>query len=518
MPQQNFATNIRGKNPLWNPDEFHKSRPPTSSTSFSPSLRRRQTHLYTMLPIGGRPKWADASGPRTDGNRSEYFDEVGRFGDERELHAAATAAAERFAPQSASLQDAQLKGVMMAQVEQMSSYTQSRRRAGEASVKLYAEKSALVDRVTRLKPKDATDLRQHAERHVDVTGWDTPWDTTLDSEPAFAPSLLKDTEEMVGVDDKLDYVDKAFAHVKFAVVAEIIAQRQSHIDSDLAIVSEDFRVAVAAVKKTRHRIIEIRQLMTTIRNYRQKKRHDDVPPLVRSTLADNEMDVPSEWVAADKLANTPAPAAAAAPKPVAKRERSASPPKTLLDTVSLKSMMTKLYYKAGEDVSATMADEDDDGTITNDEFGEWFRDYCESLELEEPSIDDINREWDVLTGGGKETLTLEEFKDAIDVVQEEAKSSTMTTKEKIMAKRAKKNRTSSASSSSSSDLGLEGRMRGGGSNDSVSLDYFLLHHHTQTSQTSPTLRPSDPPTPPPPGAVVSQKSYVCSRYKWISLS
>ena len=348
-------------------------------------------------PRGSPPKWSKGNGPRTDGNDPEYFDDCGRFNDERELHDAAKHQAENYAPQSASLQDVQLKDLLLGQIEQMSSYTLARMRAGQSSVALHDEKSTLASRVNGLKPKDTTDLFGHSEGHADTTGWDTPWDTTLDSVPAFAPALLKDTEEMVSVDDKLGYVDKAFAHVKFAVVAEIVATKTALIDKDLTKISEDFRVAVAAVKKTRHRIIEIRQLMTTIRNYRQKKRHDDVPPLVRSTLADNEMDVPSEWVAA---------AAAAAPKPVAKRERSASPPKTLLDTVSLKSMMTKLYYKAGEDVSATMADEDDDGTITDGEFGEWFKDYCESLELEEPSIDDINREWDVLTGGGKLKLKL----------------------------------------------------------------------------------------------------------------
>ena len=250
-------------------------------------------------------------GPRTDGNPAEYHDDCGRFSDERDLHATVRQQGELFAPQSASLQDVQLKTALEALVEQMSSFTAARMRAGQSSVALHDEKSTLSLRVNKFKPKDTTDLLEHFEGHTDTTGWDTAWDKTLDSVPAFAPSLIKDTYDMVNVDDQLGYVDKVVAQVIYNVAMVIVATKVKRIDKDLTKISADFRTAVAAVKKTRHHITELQQLMTTIRNYRQQGRHHDVPPLVRSTLTENNMVVPSEWATAGTLA---VPAAAVTAK------------------------------------------------------------------------------------------------------------------------------------------------------------------------------------------------------------
>ena len=77
-------------------------------------------------------------------------------------------------------------------------------------------------------------------------------------------------------------------------------------------------------------------------------------------------------------------------------------------------------------------------------------------------------------------MTLQEFKEAIEVITDEVKEPKMSMKDKIKAKRAKRAASSSASSaSSSSELNLagdaagEGRMRGG-SNDNVSVDYVFV--------------------------------------------
>jgi len=263
-------------------------------------------------PRGQPPKFSTGLCPRTDGNAPEYHDDCGRFSDERDLHDAATQQGSLFAGRAAPLQDAQLKSVLDGQVEQMCSFTASRMRAGKASITLHEEKSALERRVNTLKPKDTTPLLPNCEGHADTTGWDTTWDKTLDSVPAFAPSLLLDTSAMVNVDEQFDYVEKVVTRVTYNVAVEIIATKTKGIDKDLTTISQDFRTAVVSVKTAQHRIKELQQLMTTIRNYRQQGRHHDVPPLVRSTLTENNMVVPSEWA----LAGTPAVPAAAAPAPV----------------------------------------------------------------------------------------------------------------------------------------------------------------------------------------------------------
>ena len=148
-----------------------------------------------------------------------------------------------------------------------------------ASITLHEEKSALERRVNTLKPKDTTPLLPNCEGHADTTGWDTTWDKTLDSVPAFAPSLLLDTSAMVNVDDQLGYVEKVVAQVTYNVAVEIIATKTKGIDKDLTTISQDFRTAVVSVKTAQHRIKELQQLMLTIRNYRQQGRHHDVPPL-----------------------------------------------------------------------------------------------------------------------------------------------------------------------------------------------------------------------------------------------
>ena len=57
----------------------------------------------------------------------------------------------------------------------------------------------------------------------------------------------------------------------------------------------DFQAAVNGVKNSKRIIEEFSGMMQTIYNYREQHRHDEVPPLVRSTFKEVNLPIPSEW-------------------------------------------------------------------------------------------------------------------------------------------------------------------------------------------------------------------------------
>ena len=354
---------------------------------------------------GGRPyKWAKGHGPRTDGNKPEYFDEHGRFCDERYLHAVARGDADSFAPPSASEQDAQLKAAIIGQMEQMCSHTLARSRAGQSSVQLHIDKRSLQGRLDDLKPKDVTQLREFAKAHVSVLDWDDG--AMLSGEMPLGPSLLKDTEDMLSVDDQLDYVDKCFAQIKYTVARQLISKKVADIDADLDTVSEDFRKAVAATKKMRGTIVELQQLTKTIRNYRSQTRHKDVTPLVHSTFEEINLPVPTAWQDNTKVAISKVPAASvagAAAGPPTKRGNVFKRTLSLGDGTApdadlakgLKELMRKLKARGDEMTESLVlsADEDGDGKLNVNEFEELYKDTHEHIGLDEPSSKETNDAW-----------------------------------------------------------------------------------------------------------------------------
>ena len=458
-------------------------------------------------PLGRIPGWVKSKGPRTVGAVTmERFDENGCFEDEWKKIGHDTHVFGGFAKpggRSAHYGDVNLAAVGEEMIKTLKVQCQKRSTASTKQEELQRVIEAYSRRV--VVPDDTTPLSDRCQLVINPSkpGLDKLHLPGGDAPVVFKGLVPELVSEFITLDpaEAMMAVDHVFATARYQVAQQVFGKAKASADEERKRYKQSFTEAVDKIQEVKGYIEDVANLTTFINHCRENSNNADIAAEVKRVCDKVGVAVP-DGMPVVPAAEPAEPAGAALPdnpKPVAKRERSASQPKTLLDTVSLKAMMTKLYYKAGEDVSATMADEDDDGTITSSEFGEWFKDYCESLELEEPNVDDINREWDVLTGGGKTSLTLDEFKDAIEVIQEEAKTSSMTTKEKIMAKRAKKNRTSSASSSSASSLGLEGRMRGGGSNDSVSLDYFFVSGIYCTTTLKPLkplkpLRPSDPPT------------------------
>ena len=52
-------------------------------------------------------------------------------------------------------------------------------------------------------------------------------------------------------------------------------------------------------------------------------------------------------------------------------------------------MLKKLQAKEEEPVGVTLADDDGDGNVDSDEFGDWWSDYCEEVGLEKPTKSEI---------------------------------------------------------------------------------------------------------------------------------
>jgi len=108
------------------------------------------------------------------------------------------------------------------------------------------------------------------------------------------------------------------------------------------------------------------------------------------------------------------------------------------DTASLKMMMRKLRELEGNNVELMEADDDQDGFVSVVEFGSWFKEYCNEIELGEPTNEEIQDEWDVVTGGGKERMPADEFQTQLFFLSAELDDESMSPTEKIKAKRAQR--------------------------------------------------------------------------------
>ena len=204
-------------------------------------------------------------------------------------------------------------------------------------------------------------------------------------------------------EDKMRVLDTAFDALRHQIAQKVFAEALEANEKIVSLHTIQFHDACKGGSKVMLNLREVMQLTETIKTFRTNRQDEDIPAAVRLVCQQLEVAVPVGYLDPD-----------AAAKPSTKRPRSPPPSplplrqlrtSSVLDAVSLKAMMTKMFYK-NEDVSATMADDNDDGNVSSDEFGEWFKDYCDGLGIEEPTTEDITREWDTLTGGGKEMMPL----------------------------------------------------------------------------------------------------------------
>ena len=390
-------------------------------------------------------KWVKGKGPRTDGAGAELFDEKGRFEDERDLYFLVQNGANEFAPANASEGDTQIKELVGVELDKLCGFASARSTAGNNSVDLHGKKDALAATLERLKPEDQTPLMGNAESHA--LPHHPPLPIKLDT---LLTALLLDTHDLVTTEDKIIYADKAFNQIKYKFCQKIVAIEQKLLDGQLKGVSSSFRAAVQSVKKVTSNLHELDQMMKTIQNYRVANRHGDVRPLVQTTLDDLDLALPSEWD--DGAAKPAVPAEIPADKPAAAAgEKRKGPPMlkrvtTITDDESALTYMMKKMKAKGEEVSATLADEDGDGQVTVDEFGEWLKDYCAEARLTEPGSETIYQEWATLTGDERTSLSTDEYAARINEIQEAIEDADLSSEERIKKKRAKKTSSTSASS------------------------------------------------------------------------
>ena len=88
-------------------------------------------------------------------------------------------------------------------------------------------------------------------------------------------------------------------------------------------------------------------------------------------------------------------------------------------------------------VGATLVDDDGDGNVGSDEFGDWWTEYCEEVKLEKPSAEEIASEWDMFAKG-EAMLSHDDFNARIKELQEEFNEESMSVADRIKAKRRRK--------------------------------------------------------------------------------
>ena len=401
------------------------------------------------------PEWKVDSGLRTAGSTTyESVDKDGLFGDERTKLREVQDVLKQFAPSSAYHGDRNLRKMGEAMLDQFKVITRTRYESGEAQTQLQKVSAGYDEKVQ--PPTDQTPLAPYLEDIVDVG-----------SEDGLVDALVKHTDNLPA-DEAMAKVDHFVAVVRHKVAVQIYEKAKKKNEEELKRHKQRFRQAVTDIQQMNVRLDDIVELTKFITSSRAKDRHQDVDEEVQRVCAKINKDVPEGFAPATAAA---APAATGADLRGTKRPALTRTDSLVInDQISLKHLLKKLQEKQEEPVGATLADDDGDGNVDIDEFGDWWTDYCEEVGLNKPSAEDIAAEWATFAKG-EGILSHDEYNARIKELQEEINEESMSAAERIKAKRRRKKATSTASSSASDpSLDLSARVKGG--NDSVSVDYF----------------------------------------------